>query len=259
MRKLLIWVSVCLWTLTVAGQKMPYKNQSISVDKRVEDLLKRMTIEEKIGQLMQPVLEGDKQALLEQLRQGRVGSFCVTKYDFPSVSLRDELQRAAIEESRLGIPVIFGFDVIHGFRTLFPIPLGLSASWEIAAYEARIAGIDLTFSPMVDVSRDARWGRISECFGEDTYLNALFGQAFVRGYQGEEVSGDYSLGACMKHYVGYGSSIGGRDYQYTELSDRSLRNTYLPPFKAGVEAGCRLLMIFPVFPDRLMHLLCVRF
>lgn len=251
MRKLLIWVSVCLWTLTVAGQKMPYKNQSISVDKRVEDLLKRMTIEEKIGQLMQPVLEGDKQALLEQLRQGRVGSFCVTKYDFPSVSLRDELQRAAIEESRLGIPVIFGFDVIHGFRTLFPIPLGLSASWEpelvrqsaeIAAYEARIAGIDLTFSPMVDVSRDARWGRISECFGEDTYLNALFGQAFVRGYQGEEVSGDYSLGACMKHYVGYGSSIGGRDYQYTELSDRSLRNTYLPPFKAGVEAGALSVM-----------------
>ena len=251
MKKILILVIVCLWTLTVTGQKMLYKNQSISVDKRVEDLLKRMTIEEKIGQLMQPVLEGDKQELLEQLRQGRVGSFCVTKYDFPSVNLRDELQRAAIEESRLGIPVIFGFDVIHGFRTLFPIPLGLSASWEpelarqsaeIAAYEARIAGIDLTFSPMVDVSRDARWGRISECFGEDTYLNALFGQAFVRGYQGDDVSGDYSLGACMKHYVGYGSSIGGRDYQYTELSDRSLRNTYLPPFKAGVEAGALSVM-----------------
>lgn len=251
MKKLVVLVGTLLCVLSVAGQGVIYKNSAAPLEKRVGDLLKRMTLEEKVGQLMQPVLEGSGDALFNELRQGKIGSFCVTKYDFPAVGLRDKLQRAAAEESRLGIPVIFGFDVIHGFRTLFPIPLGISASWnmelakqsaEIAAYEARIAGMDLTFSPMVDVSRDARWGRISECFGEDVYLNQMFGQAFVKGYQGVDCKDPYSIAACMKHYVGYGASTGGRDYQYTEISERSLRNIFLPPFRTGIEAGALSVM-----------------
>jgi beta-glucosidase len=161
------------------------------------------------------------------------------------------MQRIAIEKSRLGIPILFSFDVIHGYKTIFPTPLALSSSWDtelvkqsarIAAREAFVSGINLTFSPMVDVSRDARWGRISESSGEDVLLTMRFGRAMVEGYQGTQLNAKYSIGACVKHFVGYGAAIGGRDYQFTELSERALRETYLPPFHECLKAGAVSVM-----------------
>ncbi|MHC4418778.1 MAG: glycoside hydrolase family 3 protein, partial [Planctomycetota bacterium] len=164
---------------------------------------------------------------------------------------RNELQKIAVEGSRLGIPLMFGFDVIHGYRTIFPIPLGLAATWEpalvekaaaIGASEASSAGVDWTFAPMVDIARDGRWGRIAEGFGEDPYLASVFSAAAVRGFQGTDPSSPSRLMACLKHYVGYGAAEGGRDYNTCELSERTLREVYLPPFKAGVDAGAGTVM-----------------
>ena len=186
-----------------------------------------------------------------RITRGEVGSLVVAHGSALAPAERDRLQRIAVERSRLGIPVLFGFDVIHGYRTLFPIPLGIAASWNpelaeasarIAASEASACGIDLTFSPMVDIARDPRWGRISEGSGEDVLLNAVFGAALVRGYQGDDPSKQGRIGACVKHFVGYGAALGGRDYQFTELSERALRETYLPPFKACVDAGAVSVM-----------------
>ena len=165
--------------------------------------------------------------------------------------LRNALQRHAMEDSRLGIPILFGYDVIHGFKTIFPIPLAQAASWnpamtkkasEIAASEAKSAGIDWTFSPMVDVARDPRWGRISEGYGEDPYTASVFATAAVHGYQGESLDGKNSIAACLKHYAGYGASEAGRDYVPTEISRQTLWDSYLPPFEAGVKAGAATLM-----------------
>ena len=156
-----------------------------------------------------------------------------------------------IEDSRLGIPMIFGYDVIHGFRTIFPIPLAQAASWNpakveescaVAARECNASGVDWTFSPMVDVARDGRWGRISEGYGEDPYAASVFCRAAVRGYQGDDLSAKGTVAACLKHYVGYGASEAGRDYVPTEISSQTLWDTYLPPFEAGVKAGARTLM-----------------
>ncbi|MDE7443591.1 MAG: beta-glucosidase, partial [Muribaculaceae bacterium] len=164
---------------------------------------------------------------------------------------RNVLQHRAMEQSRLGIPVLFGYDVIHGFRTVYPISLAQACSWNpelvreacsVAAQESRMSGVDWTFSPMIDVARDPRWGRVAEGYGEDPYANAVFCAASVRGYQGDNLADSLTMAACLKHYVGYGASEAGRDYVYTEVSPQTLWDTYLPPYQAGVEAGAVTLM-----------------
>ena len=231
---------------------LPYKDASLPVETRVEDLLSRMTLDEKIAQLNQYSLgENDNVnnlgAPIDQV-PAEIGSLIYFNDD---AVLRNEMQRRAVEETRLGIPILFGYDVIHGFRTIYPIPLAIGASWNpelagkacrTAAQEAYDAGINWTFSPMVDIARDARWGRIAEGYGEDPYLTSVFGAAAVKAYQGDDLSAENNIAACLKHYVGYGASEAGRDYVPTEISRQTLWDTYLPSFKAGVEAGAVTLM-----------------
>lgn len=211
-----------------------------------------MTLEEKLGQINQysagqPTGPGTGRTNYEEMiAKGQIGS--LFNVNGPEVN---RYQKIAVEQSRLKIPMIFGLDVIHGYRTEFPVPLALSATWDpgvveraarISAIEARADGIQWTFSPMVDIARDARWGRITEGAGEDPYLGSAMARAYVRGYQGKSLSDPTSILACMKHYVGYGAAEGGRDYNTTEISDRTLRQVYLPPFKAGMEEGAATFM-----------------
>ncbi|MEM1164985.1 MAG: glycoside hydrolase family 3 N-terminal domain-containing protein [Planctomycetota bacterium] len=219
----------------------------------MSDLLARMTLEEKVGQLVQFSSGGatgpDNVEVNERelAAQGFIGSILNTS----GADDINPIQRCAVEDSRLGIPILFALDVIHGYRTIFPVPLGLSATWDLeliercarmSAVEAASEGIRWNFSPMVDVSHDARWGRIMESGGEDTLLNEAVAAAFVRGYQGDDLSEPTSMLACAKHLAGYGAPIGGRDYDSVELSERTLRDTYLPPFKAALDAGCATMM-----------------
>ncbi len=220
------------------------------VERRVEALLARMTLEEKLGQLQQSGgdIAGKAQPpLLEAARAGRLGSTLGVR----GARNANELQRAAVEETRLKIPLIFGFDVIHGYRTIFPIPLGEAASWDpaaaersayVAAAEARAAGLHWTFAPMVDVARDGRWGRVAEGAGEDPYLGAAFARARVRGFQGSDYSAHDRVVACAKHFAAYGAAESGRDYATTDMSEQRLREVYLPPFKAAVDAGVATFM-----------------
>jgi beta-glucosidase len=220
------------------------------VERKVEALLARMTLEEKLGQLQQSGGDVNGKAnpdLIEAARAGRLGSTLGVR----GARNANELQRAAVEGSRLKIPLIFGFDVIHGYRTIFPIPLGEAASFDpsaaersayVAATEARAAGLHWTFAPMVDVARDARWGRIAEGSGEDTYLGSAFARARVRGFQGSDYSAPDRVVACAKHFVAYGAAESGRDYNTTDMSEQRLREVYLPPFKAAVDAGVGTLM-----------------
>ena len=224
-----------------------------SLDARVESLLHRMTLEEKIGQLVQ-YSAGQatgpgtgRTNYQDMIARGQVGSLL----NVIDTSLINEYQRLAIENSRLHIPLLFGLDVIHGFRTEFPIPLGMASTWDpalvekashIAASEASAIGIRWTFSPMVDIARDARWGRIAEGAGEDPYLGSAMAAAYVRGYQGSGLGASDSMAACAKHYVGYGAVEAGRDYNSTEISEHTLREFYLPPFHAAVNAGTATLM-----------------
>ena len=214
------------------------------IDRKVDELLSKMTLHEKVGQMNQ--LSGGAW-LVDQAAKGEVGSIlnCVDPDEINAV------QKAAVEESRLGIPILVSRDVIHGFRTIFPIPLGQAATFDpaivekgarIAAVEATASGVRWTFSPMLDIARDPRWGRVAEGSGEDPYLDALMGVAMVKGYQGDDLSDPTSLAACIKHFVGYGAAEGGRDYNTTMISERSLRNTYFPAFKATAEAGAATLM-----------------
>jgi beta-glucosidase len=217
------------------------------VDSKVNDLLAKMTLDEKIGQMMQ-ISPGDSpEAIKESIRKGEIGSIL----NIVGAAQVNEFQKVAVEESRLGIPILIGRDVIHGFRTIFPIPLGMAASWnedlvrqsaEIAAKEAAAYGIRWTFAPMVDVSRDARWGRIAESAGEDPLLNAMVARAMVQGFQGNDMSQPDRIAACVKHYVGYGAAEGGRDYNTTLIPDIYLHNVYLPPFKEAVKAGAATIM-----------------
>ena len=215
-------------------------------DERVEVLLQQMTLQEKIGQLNQLSIGGFNHGTAGQVRAGMVGS--VLNEVNPEVLNR--YQKIAVEESRLGIPIIISRDVIHGFKTIFPIPLGLAATFDpelvqqgarVSAIEATAAGIRWTFSPMLDIARDPRWGRIAEGSGEDTYLDAQMGVAMVKGYQGETID-QTSMAACVKHFVAYGAAEGGRDYNSTGVTERTLRNVYLPPFEACVKAGAMTLM-----------------
>jgi beta-glucosidase len=241
----------------VATTEHTWLDQSLGLDQRVDDLVQEMTLEEKVGQLRQlnglgaPTGDGKHQAareeLLELIRKGQVGSIL----NEISISTINEYQGLAIKESRLGIPLIIGRDVIHGYRTIFPIPLGQAASWNpqlvkegcaIAAREARSQGIHWTFAPMVDIARDPRWGRIAESFGEDPVLCSALSAASVKGYQGDDLSSQAHIAACVKHFVGYGAAEGGRDYNATVISPSAMRNIYLPPFKAAVDAGVATLM-----------------
>ncbi len=223
------------------------------IERRVEALLKQMSLDEKVGQLNQysygtPTGPATgRSAVDESIRRGEVGSFL----NVTDPVLSNRLQRLAMEESRLKIPLIFGLDVIHGYRTIFPVPLALSSTWDanlvervsrIAAQEATSAGIRWTFSPMVDIARDPRWGRIVEGAGEDPYLGSIMARAYVRGYQGETLGGPQSMAACAKHYVAYGAAEGGRDYNTVDMSERQLREVYLTPFKAAVDEGVATLM-----------------
>lgn len=228
-----------------------YKNPNIPLEQRVDDLLNRMTLEEKVMQLNQYTLglnnNENNQGEVKEI-PAEIGSVIYFDQD---PSLRNSLQKRALTESRLGIPVLFGYDVIHGFRTVFPIPLAQSCSWNpelvkascsIAARESRASGVDWTFSPMLDVARDPRWGRISEGYGEDPYATGIYAAAAVKGYQGDSLADPSNIAACLKHYVGYGASEAGLDYVYSEISRLTLWNTYLLPFEKGVQAGAATLM-----------------
>ncbi len=232
----------------------------IDIEKRIDELIEKMTLQEKIGQLNQvkaPLV--DDEAVFEQIRQGKIGSFIMATTahagndDTANIEnlLINKMQRIAVEESRLGIPVIYGRDVIHGHHTVYPIPLATAASfnpelvekcYRNIANEASADGVHWTFSPMLDLSRDPRWGRIIESPGEDPYVGAEMARAYVKGFQGDDVSNEDSLVSCAKHYLGYGASEGGRDYHRTEISDYSLYNYYLPAFHAAIKAGVGTFM-----------------
>ncbi len=214
----------------------------------VGDLIRKMTLEEKIGQMSQVALNTpDKQFRDEWILKGQVGSFLFIT-DPKEI---DRLQHLAVEKGRLHIPLIFGFDVIHGFRTIYPVPLALAASWDpagaekaqrMAAREASSVGINWTFAPMVDIARDPRWGRIMEGAGEDPFLGSRMAEAQVRGFQGDVIGSPDHILACVKHFAGYGAAEGGRDYDSADISDEQLWNVYLPPFEAAIRAGSGSLM-----------------
>jgi beta-glucosidase len=221
-----------------------------TTEQRISALLARMTLAEKLGQLQQ--LDGEangnfRPEHVEMVRKGLLGSTLNVR----GAARTNQLQRVAMNESRLKIPMLFGFDVIHGYRTVFPIPLGEVATWDpiavernaaIAAKEARAAGVHWTFAPMVDIARDARWGRIAEGSGEDPFLGSAMAHARVLGFQGNDYSAHDKVVACAKHWVAYGAAEAGRDYNTTDMSERTLREVYFPPFKAAVDAGVGTFM-----------------
>jgi beta-glucosidase len=224
-----------------------------NLEARAESILQRMTLEEKIGQLVQysagqPTGPGTGRSDYEDMiARGQIGSL----FNVVDPHEMNRYQKIAMEKSRLHIPILFGLDVIHGFKTEFPIPLGLASTWDpsiveqashVAAMEAAADGIRWTFSPMVDIARDARWGRMAEGAGEDPFLVSAMAAAYVRGYQGSRLDSPDSIAACAKHYLGYGAAEGGRDYNSTEISEHTLRQFYLPPFHAAVNAGTASLM-----------------
>lgn len=216
------------------------------LEAKVETLLSKMTLAEKLGQLNQ-ISPWDYNDLAGRVAAGQVGSIL----NFNDPALVDKIQKVAVEESRLGIPLLVSRDVIHGYKTIFPIPLGQAATFDpaivekgarVAAVESSADGIRWTFAPMIDISRDGRWGRIAESCGEDPYLTSVMGVAMIKGFQGDSLSDPSSMAACAKHFVGYGAAEGGRDYNSTFIPERQLRNVYLPPFKAATEAGCATFM-----------------
>jgi beta-glucosidase len=240
----------------------PYQDPTVSAEQRAADLLARMTLEEKTGQLHQVYPhEQDPVEYPKLLAAGQVGSQILAAnavYGEEDIDLKrvNDAQRIAVEESRLGIPLINSRDVVHGHRTVFPVPLAQAATWNpdlarqaarCAAREAASAGVHWTLAPMIDIARDQRWGRIVESAGEDPWLASRFAEAWVRGYQGDDLADPESILACAKHYVGYGAAEGGRDYTTTEISWNTLRNVYLAPFRAAVRAGVGSVM--PGFHD----------
>ena len=231
-----------------------YRRADQPVERRIDDLLGRMTLEEKIDQLHQcGISDTNVNNLAQHADEFRAtyGSFIIGGPPATVLATRNAFQKRAVTESRLGIPALFAADVIHGYRAITPIPLAQACSWNpelvqrgctAAAAEAKAHGIDWTFAPMVDHCVDARWGRIAETFGESPYAASVFSAASVRGFQGETFGGPGSIAACLKHYVGYGASEGGRDYVYTEISPQTLWEMHLPSFEAGVRAGARTVM-----------------
>ncbi|MDT3388878.1 MAG: beta-glucosidase, partial [Bacteroidota bacterium] len=214
----------------------------------IDNLMAKMTLREKIGQLNLPVTgdivtgQAKSSNVAEQIRQGQVGGL----FNLKGAERIREVQKVAVEQSRLGIPLIFGMDVIHGYETVFPIPFTLSWSWDmdairnsarIAAVEASADGICWTFSPMLDIARDPRWGRMAEGGGEDPYLGSAIARAMVEGYQGTDLKANNTVMACVKHFALYGAPDAGRDYNTVDMSHWRMFNAYMPPYKAAIDAG----------------------
>ncbi|WP_239692472.1 beta-glucosidase BglX [Microbulbifer mangrovi] len=229
--------------------------QQEAIESKIQNLLAQMSIQEKIGQLALrdwgTFDASDMKSIKQAVREGRVGGFLNVNFSSVDKNAFEELQRIAVEESPLGVPLLFGQDVIHGYETIFPIPLGQAASWNpelikngarVAAQEASADGIRWTFAPMIDISRDPRWGRIAETLGEDPYLTSTLGVAMVEGFQSGNLADPTSLAACGKHFAGYGAAEGGRDYNSAYIPERLLRDIYLPPFKASIDAGMQSIM-----------------
>jgi beta-glucosidase len=251
MRQILVLLGAL--TLMVGSTLAQSQLSGSEIERRVDALLRRMTLDEKVGQLVLysagvPTGPGTGRTdYREQVAKGQIGSFG----NLMGAAATNALQRIAVEQSRLGIPLLFGIDVIHGYRTVFPVPLGMASTWDpqlveqaarVAAKEATAEGIRWTFSPMVDIARDARWGRIVEGAGEDPYLGSAMAAAYVRGYQGANLANADSLAACAKHYAGYGAAEAGRDYNAADMSERTLRQIYLPPYESAVKAGAATMM-----------------
>ncbi|WP_299108445.1 glycoside hydrolase family 3 N-terminal domain-containing protein [uncultured Winogradskyella sp.] len=249
----LLFAFICFSACTDKETKSASTSQKEDrIESQINEILSKMTLEEKIGQTnlrgTSSRVEGElPEDLKTAVRNGQIGAFLnVMNLDYVK-----ELQQIAVEESPNGIPLIFARDVIHGFKTIFPIPLGMAASWdtevarkssEIAAFEASSAGIRWTFAPMLDIARDSRWGRIAESPGEDPYLASVLGKAYVEGFQSDDLTNPTTMAACAKHYIGYGAAIGGRDYNTVNLSEPLLRNVYLPPFRSALDAGAATVM-----------------
>ena len=231
-------------------ERVAEQDESLStIDQKIEELLAVMSLDEKVGQMCQANASNGypPHELGDRLRAGQIGSIL----NSADVGIVNELQRIAVEESRLGIPLLVGRDVIHGFKTVFPIPLGQAASWNpelaregahIAASEAVTVGINWTFAPMMDIARDARWGRIAESLGEDPYLASALAVAMVEGYQGDDLAEPLAILACGKHFAGYGAVESGRDYATTDIPENELRNVHLRPFHAAIDAGLATIM-----------------
>lgn len=243
MKKNLLYAVVLAASLMGCSQP---QDKNTEIENEVETLLHKMTLEEKLGQMNQ-LSPWDFEDLAKRVRKGEVGSIL----NVVNPEEVNKIQKIAVEESRLGIPLIVSRDVIHGYKTIFPIPLGQAATFNpevvkegarVAAIEASADGIRWTFAPMIDVARDPRWGRIAESCGEDPYLNAVMGTAMIKGYQGDSLNDPTAIAACAKHFVAYGAAEGGRDYNSTFIPERVLRNVYLPPFKAAADAGCATFM-----------------
>ncbi len=252
----IITLSLLFGTLETYSQNSTIKSSVEAVEVKVDSVLALMTLEEKVGQMVQyngswdltgPASNVDARQKEENIKHGKVGSLL----NVLSVEATRQAQELVMENSRLKIPLMFGYDVIHGYKTIFPVPLGETASWDLEAMEesARIAalesvahGVNWTFSPMIDVSRDARWGRIMEGSGEDTYLTSMVAIAKVKGYQGNDLAGDLTIAATAKHFAGYGMAEAGRDYNTVNLGESELHNAVLPPFKAAADAGVATFM-----------------
>lgn len=245
-------VFILLWLLA-ACQPSKENGKESSYSHKVDSLMALMTIEEKIGQLNLPAAGdintgiAENKGIIPKIKEGKVGGL----FNIQGVEKIRKAQQVAVEESRLGIPLLFAMDVIHGYKTVFPIPLGLSTTWDmdlieqsarVAAQEATADGIAWTFSPMTDITRDPRWGRVSEGFGEDPYLGGQLAQAMVRGYQGDDLLANNTMMACVKHFALYGASEAGRDYNTVDMSRLRMFNDYLPPYKAAIDAGVGTVM-----------------
>lgn len=244
--KHLFFISACSLLLSCLACT-PQTDKEDDIERKVDELLGKMTLQDKIGQMNQLSPDGDVEKMAVLVKEGKVGSLL----NLTDPELVNKIQNIAVKESRLGIPVLMSRDVIHGYKTIFPIPLGQAATFNpqivedgarVAAVEASADGIRWTFAPMIDVSRDARWGRMAESCGEDPYLNAVMGVAMVKGFQGDSLNDPTSMAACAKHFVGYGAAEAGKDYNSTFISERLLRNVYLPPFEAAAKAGCATFM-----------------
>lgn len=248
----ILFVISLIYVAEAIGQSPP-RSDVPDVERQIDALLEQMTIEEKVGQLAQyssGILTGpgaDRGDYKKRIGRGEIGSL----FNVSGAAQTNAIQKLAVEQSRLHIPLLFGFDVIHGYRTIFPVPLGLASTWDTAlieqsaraaAREATAEGIRWTFSPMVDIARDARWGRIVEGAGEDPYLGSAIARAYVRGYQGPRLADPTSMAACAKHFVAYGAAEAGRDYNTVDISELTLRSVYLRPFHAAVEAGAASIM-----------------
>jgi len=247
MKKLFL---IYIWAIVLisCSKKSDYTGADI-IEAKIDSVISQLTLKEKIGQMTQMPsnYNTDPDGLKKLVREGMIGSL-INEVD-PLVI--NELQKIAVTESKHGIPLIIGRDVIHGFKTIFPIPLGQAASWNpgliersahIAALEARSVGVTWTFSPMIDIARDSRWGRVAEGYGEDPYLTALLGSATIKGYQGGNIATSDHIASCAKHFAAYGAAEAGRDYNTVTLSEQELRNVYLPSYKSSVDAGTATFM-----------------